>query len=58
MFPLEPELPLIPDDPDDPLPPDAPSKLIVQEVNVPVPTVLVGVANVNMLDVYDITSHS
>ena len=61
-----PEVPLIPDVPDEPLvpeepsPPLAPSKLTVQEVYVPEPTVLFGAANVNnpVPELYVITSHS
>jgi hypothetical protein len=60
LVPEDPDVPALPDDPDDPLPPDAPSKLTVQDVYVPDPTVLVGAANVNtpVKLVYVITSHS
>ena len=55
-----PEEPLEPEVPDEPLPPLAPSKLTVQDVYVPLPTVLVGAANCNapVLLLYVITSHS
>ena len=46
--PVEPEVPdvpLEPDVPEEPSPPDAPSRLTVQEVYVPLPTVRVGAAN-------------
>ena len=44
--------------PDEPSPPDAPSRLIIHELNEPEPTVLVGAAKVNVVPVYEITSHS
>ena len=60
LVPDSPDEPLEPEVPDEPLPPLAPSKLIVQDVYVPLPTVLVGAANCNapVLLLYVITSHS
>jgi hypothetical protein len=45
--PSTPDVPLTPLVPEEPSPPLAPSKLIVHELYVPLPTVLVGAANCN-----------